>query len=60
MSVIGSGDTLKSAIDNAYYNAANPVAEENLIARLTANTYTLGFITTGEQYFWIKAYDSFL
>ena len=55
---IRSTDAEWGLANNAYFNVANPVAEENLIARLTANTYTLGFMTTGEQSFWIKAYDS--
>jgi len=44
--------------NNDYYNPASPVAGENLIARFTANSYNLGFITTGSVGYWIKAYDS--
>ena len=44
--------------NNDYYNPASPVAGENLIARVTANSYNLGFIATGSQGYWIKAYDS--
>jgi len=44
--------------NNDYYNPASPVAGENLIARVTANSYNLGFITTGSVGYWIKAYDS--
>jgi len=44
--------------NNDYYNPTTPVAGENLIARVTANSYNLGFIATGSQGYWIKAYDS--
>ena len=44
--------------NNDYYNPASPVAGENLIARVTANSYNLGFITTGSVGYWVKAYDS--
>ena len=44
--------------DNDYYNPETPVAGENLIARVTANSYKLGFITPSSQGYWIKAYDS--
>ena len=44
--------------NNDYYNPASPVAGENLIARVTANTYNLGFTLAGSQGYWIKAYDS--
>ena len=44
--------------NNDYYNPASPVVGENLIARVTANSYNLGFITTGSVGYWIKAYDS--
>ena len=44
--------------NNDYYNPASPVSGENLIARVTANSYNLGFIAPGSQGYWIKAYDS--
>ena len=44
--------------NNAYYNPTTPVAGENLIARVTANSYNLGFISLGSQGYYIKAYDS--
>ena len=44
--------------NNDYYNPASPVAGENLIARVTANSYNLGFIASGSLGYWVKAYDS--
>ena len=44
--------------NNDYYNFASPVAGENLIARVTANSYNLGFTPPGSRSYYIKAYDS--
>ena len=44
--------------NNDYYNFVSPVAGENLIARVTANSYNLGFTPPSTTAYYIKAYDS--
>ena len=55
---IRTSDAEWGLANNDYYNPASPVSGENLIARVTANTYNLGFTLAGSQGYWIKAYDS--
>lgn len=55
---IRTSDAEWGLANNDYYNPSSPVAGENLIARVTANTYNLGFTLAGSQGYWIKAYDS--
>ncbi len=44
--------------NNDYYNFVSPVASENLIARVTANSYKLGYTPPGSRSYYVKAYDS--
>ena len=44
--------------NNDYYDFASPVAGENLIARVTANSYRLGYTPPGSRSYYVKAYDS--